>query len=82
MFCWPPNSSNYLPPNFTESFNNILCNAVNENKEIIVLEDFNVNYLKSKSAMRIDNESAMLIDVIATNNHSNIESTKVLTTGL
>lgn len=45
----PPNGSKYLQNNFTEHFNDLLSNK--KSKEIIILGDLNINYLK-----RNDNE--------------------------
>ncbi len=42
----PSDGSNYLPVNFNNIFIGVLQESVSEGKEIIILGDFNVNYLK------------------------------------
>ena len=41
----PPNSSKHLSKNFTIEFNESLITAQKEQKEVIILGDFNVNYM-------------------------------------
>ena len=43
----PPEGSAYLPKNFNDNFNDMLRDSIKESKEIIILVDFNVNYLKA-----------------------------------
>ena len=38
--------SNYLPPDLNNNFNEMLGVCIRESKEIIMLGDFNVNFLK------------------------------------
>ena len=45
-FYRPPGSSVYIPNEFNKTFNDMLLNGTKENKEIIILGDFNVDYLK------------------------------------
>lgn len=45
MYYRPPNSSKYLSKNFNNLFNDSLIAAQKEQKEIIILGDFNTNYL-------------------------------------
>ncbi len=45
-FYRPPESSVYLPNDFNKTFNDMLLNGTKENKEIIILRDFNADYLK------------------------------------
>ena len=45
-FYRPPGSSVYLPNDFNKTFNDMLLNGTKENKEIIILGDFNADYLK------------------------------------
>ncbi|CAB3990292.1 Hypothetical predicted protein [Paramuricea clavata] len=45
-FYRPPGSSVYVPNEFNKTFNDMLLNGTKENKEIIILGDFNVDYLK------------------------------------
>ena len=42
----PPEGSTYLSANFNESIREALYKCVQESKEVIILGDFNVNYLK------------------------------------
>ena len=42
----PPEGSIYLSANFNESIREVLYKCVQECKEVIILGDFNVNYLK------------------------------------
>lgn len=46
-FYRPPGSSAYLPIEFNNTFNEMLLNGTKESKEIIILGDFNVDYLKA-----------------------------------
>ena len=87
----PPNSSKHLSKNFNNAFNESLIAAQKEQKEIIILGDFNANYLNSQDnkelkaiinlngleqiisePTRITETSSTLIDIILTNNKSNI----------
>ncbi|CAB4017796.1 Hypothetical predicted protein [Paramuricea clavata] len=43
----PSESSSYFPANFDETFNDTLRESANESKEIIILGDFNINFLKA-----------------------------------
>ena len=45
----PPGTSNYLPQNFDDLLQKQLSNIIKENKEIIILGDFNVNFNNSAS---------------------------------
>ena len=45
-FYRPPAGSKYLPADFNQIFNDVLSNAAKEKKEIIVLGDFNADFLK------------------------------------
>ena len=47
----PPDGSNYLPSDFNDNLNVMLGDGVRESKEIIMLGDFNVNYLKKNEHM-------------------------------
>ena len=92
----PPNTSDYLPKDFNNAFNNTLIVAQKEQKEVLILGDFNVNYLDKndnkelktiinvngfeqivKTATRITPTTETLIDLILTNNSSNIKDTIV-----
>ena len=42
----PPDGSNYLPPDLNDNLNEMLGVCIRESKEIIMLGDFNVNFLK------------------------------------
>ncbi len=59
IFYRPPGTSKYLAADFREMFNDMLLSCANENKEAILLGDFNVNYLNDgqnndiKSAFRL-----------------------------
>lgn len=44
----PPNSSKHLSKNFNEKFNDSLIAAQREQKEILILGDFNANYLDAR----------------------------------
>ena len=41
----PPDTSDYFPPDFDELFQNNLTNNMNQYREVIVMGDFNINYL-------------------------------------
>lgn len=45
-FYRPPINSKHLPNDFNKNFNDLLTKASAENKEILILGDFNVDYLK------------------------------------
>ena len=51
--CWlllhPPENSNYLPQNFNDLLQEQLSSIIKENKEIIILGDFKVNFNNSAS---------------------------------
>ena len=49
----PPISSKYLPKNFNNDFNETLINCQKEQKEVILLGDFNANYLKKTDSKDI-----------------------------
>lgn len=42
----PPDGSNYLPSDFNDNLSVMLGEGIRESKEVIMLGDFNVNYLK------------------------------------
>ena len=46
-FYRPPISSKYLPIDFNKNFNDLLTRASTENKETLILGDFNVDFLKN-----------------------------------
>ena len=43
----PPDSSEYLPPDFNEIFQSNITRFINKYQEIILVGDFNINYLNS-----------------------------------
>ena len=46
VYYCPPVGSDYLPENFNNVLENSLRESARESKEIIILGDFNMNYLK------------------------------------
>ena len=46
VWCRPPSTSKFLPTNFNELLRNLLIKASSENKETILIGDFNINYQK------------------------------------
>ena len=94
-FYRPPGTSMYLTADFNATFNEMLLKCSNENKEVIVLGDFNVNYLNNniksifrlygykqivKRATCVTNDSSTLIDLIFTNNTTSISKCDVFPT--
>ncbi len=45
----PPDGSNYLPSDFNDNLNVMVGDGIREYKEIIMLGDFNVNYLEKRT---------------------------------
>jgi len=51
--CRPPHSSKYLPTDFATNFNKTLNTVVNESREVTLLGDLNINYLKKNDNKEI-----------------------------
>ena len=49
----PPNTSKYLSKDFNDALNETLLSAQKENKEMILLGDFNMNYLKKDDSKEV-----------------------------
>ena len=55
-FYRPPNDSKYLAKDFDEQFNDQLMMVSREKKEVIILGDFNSDYLVKNNNLNVKNE--------------------------